>query len=264
MEQIDISALADLLEQEARWANEFGSGTYKGAFESYLDENHIVWESLSRIILSDEDVGETASLAAEAIAAKAKELVEKEDKRINREKKQLNLNLYMAAYFFPAILSCQVYPDKEGNGTVIAKAICDKWHETFPKHKIQYTDYETIQDGFKKKLCYITTAVCEGLHKGSDCEELQLLKGYRDGYLAALEDGEALIAEYYDIAPTIVKRMEKEEDRNERYRYLWEHYLNPCVSMIREERFGECLDTYERMVNELKERYFDKGFCADK
>lgn len=256
MEQIDIDALADLVGQEARWVKEFGRENYKGAFRAYLDENHVVWESLRRLILSDEDVGEIASQAARAVSARAKELVEREEKRSRKEKKQLDLNLYMAAYFLPAILSCQVYPDKEGNGTIIAKAVCDQWHETFPKHRIQYTDYETIQEGFKKKFCYITTAVCEGLGRGSDCEELQLLKGYRDNYLAASEGGEALIAEYYDIAPTIVKRMEKEKDRNERYQYLWEHYLKHCVLMVREERFEECLDIYGRMVNELKGKYF--------
>lgn len=254
MEQIDINAMAGLLEQEARWVDQFGRATYEKSFEAYLDENHTVWESLRRLFLSGEDIEAVSAKVAEALSSRAKELIDEQKNRIQKEKKQLNVNMYMVSYFLPAVISCQSCP-KEGNGTLMAAAICQKWHETFPKHKIQYADYHTIQSGFKQRLCYITTAVCEGLNKGRDCEELQILKQYRDNYLAGTEEGDILIREYYDIAPTIVKRMEKEEDRDEKYRYLWEHYLKNCVSMVHKECFEECRETYMRMVAELKERY---------
>lgn len=255
MEQFDINAMADLLDQESRWVNEFGRATYEKSFETYLDENYAVWESLRRLFLSEEDIEAVSFEVAKAVSAKAHGMIEGQKNRIKKEEKQLNINMYMVSYFLPAVISCQSYP-KERNGTLMAKIICEKWHEVFPKYKIQYADYHTIQSGFKQRLCYITTAVCEGLNKGRDCEELQLLKQYRDEYLAGTEEGDALITEYYDIAPTIVKRMEKEADRDEKYRYLWEHYIRDCVSMIRAERFEECRNTYEHMVEELKSRYF--------
>lgn len=255
MEQFDINAMADLLDQESRWVNLFRRETYEGSFETYLDENYAVWEGLRRLFISEEDIGTISSEVAEAVSAKAQGLIEGQKNRAQKENKQLNINMYMVSYFLPAVISCQPYP-KEGNGTLMAKIICEKWHEVFPKYKIQYADYHTIQNGFKQRLCYITTAVCEGLNKGRDCEELRLLKRYRDEYLAGTEEGYALITEYYDIAPTIVRRMEKEADRDEKYRYLWEHYIRDCVSMIRAERYVECRNTYEHMMEELKVRYF--------
>lgn len=254
MEQFDINAMANLLDQESRWVSEFGRETYEGSFETYLDENCAVWESLRRLFISEADIEAVSSEAAEVVSAKAKRLIEEQKYRVQKEKKQLNINMYMVSYFLPAVISCQPY-SKEGNGTLMAKIICEKWHEVFPKYKIQYADYHTIQSGFKQRLCYITTAVCEGLNKGRDCEELQLLKQYRDEYLAGTEEGNALITEYYDIAPTIVKRMEKEADRDEKYQYLWEHYIKDCVSMVRTERFEECRSTYEQMMEELRAEY---------
>lgn len=254
MEQFDVNAMADLLDQESRWVSEFGRETYEGSFESYLDENYAVWESLRRLFISEADIEVISSEVAEAVSAKAQGLIEEQKNRIKKEEKQLNINMYMVSYFLPAVISCQSYP-KEGNGTLMAKIICEKWHEAFPKYKIQYADYHTIQSGFKQRLCYITTAVCEGLNKGRDCEELQLLKRYRDEYLAGTEEGDALIKEYYNIAPTIVKRMEKEADRDGKYRYLWERYIKDCVSMIQAERFEECRSTYEQMMEELKAEY---------
>lgn len=254
MEQFDINAMADLLDQESRWVKEFGRATYEGSFETYLDENYAVWESLRRLFISEADIEAVSHEVAEVVSAKAKGLIEGQKNRVQKEEKQLNINMYMVSYFLPAVISCQSYP-KERNGTLMAKIICEKWHEVFPKYKIQYADYHTIQSGFKQKLCYITTAVCEGLNKGRDCEELQLLKRYRDEYLAGTEEGDALIREYYDIAPTIVKRMGREADRDGKYRYLWEHYIMDCVSMIREGRYRECRSTYEQMMEELKAEY---------
>lgn len=254
MEQFDINAMADLLDQESRWVNEFRKETYERSFETYLDENNAVWESLRRLFLSDADIEAVSSEVAEVVSAKAQRLIEEQKNRARKENKQLNINMYMVSYFFPAVISCQSYA-KEGNGTLMAKIICEKWHEVFPKYQIQYADYYTIQSGFKQRLCYITTAVCESLNKGRDCEELQLLKRYRDEYLAGTKEGKSLITEYYNIAPTIVKRMEREADRDEKYRYLWDHYIRDCISMVRAERFEECRNTYVQMMEELKTKY---------
>ena len=69
------------------------------------------------------------------------------------------------------------------------------------------------------------------------------------------EDGEQIIREYYNIAPTIVKRIDKENEPEKRYRYLWEHYLKFCVAMIEAGKYEECREKYEQMVEELRKQY---------
>jgi hypothetical protein len=75
--------------------------------------------------------------------------------------------------------------------------------------------------------------------------------------LEPTEEGHALVEEYYDIAPTIVKRMEKEPDRQACYQRLYVQYLAPCIRDIEAERYEQCREHYEKMVLELKERYFN-------
>ena len=82
------------------------------------------------------------------------------------------------------------------------------------------------------------------------------MKNYRDEYLINQQGGEQIIQEYYDIAPTIVKRINKDDAPDERYRYLWEHYLKFCIAMIEAGQYEECRETYEQMMRELQKEYF--------
>ncbi len=68
-------------------------------------------------------------------------------------------------------------------------------------------------------------------------------------------DGEDKIAEYYDIAPTIVKRINKLNNSDEVYKHVWEEYLNPCIHLIEEDKNHDCKDLYYQMVRDLEEKY---------
>jgi len=57
----------------------------------------------------------------------------------------MNLNYFMIYYVFPSILS-----DKE-DGNRICDIIKDTWNNHF-KSNINYTDYETLRDGFQMKI----------------------------------------------------------------------------------------------------------------
>ena len=61
--------------------------------------------------------------------------------------------------------------------------------------------------------------------------------------------------EYYDIAPTIVKRINKRTDRREVYESIWEQYLSPCIKLIEEDKNTECQEIYSQMVRELQKEY---------
>lgn len=112
------------------------------------------------------------------------------------------------------------------------------------------------------ETCYVTTAICESLGKEADCYELRLLKDYRDQYMESDPERKEMVDEYYDIAPTIVKRMDRCDNRKELYQDLYDRYLMPCIHEIEDKKYEECCDRYQDMVMELKSLLYELRQCA--
>ena len=127
------------------------------------------------------------------------------------------------------------------------------WQEMFGQ-KLKIVGPETILGTFRERLCYVTTAVCQGVGKADDCRELGMLRRYRDEYLVKECHEEELVKSYYNMAPTIVNRINREKNAKEIYQNIWETYLRPCVSFI-EEGMEECRGLYTKMVTNLREQY---------
>ena len=88
-----------------------------------------------------------------------------------------------------------------------------------------------------------------------DCYELETLRNYRDTWLKSTEEGLAVIAEYYAIAPKIVEAIDKREDSNSIYDMLYEQMVLPCVKFIEEKKYQETLELYRSMTLKLREEY---------
>ncbi|SHJ93314.1 hypothetical protein SAMN02745243_01783 [Hespellia stercorisuis DSM 15480] len=167
-----------------------------------------------------------------------------------KEVAMIDYNLTMVSYFVPVLGKIDSAKAKAFTEELVAV-----WNEMLPGSSIKRSTSEEIQSGFRTGLCYITTAVCESLDKPDDCYELTMLRDYRDEYLLSTEDGTAVVHEYYDIAPTIVKRIEKEAHAEEIYNHIWTTYLQPCVSLIESGEKEECKDLYTDMVKKLEAKY---------
>lgn len=184
------------------------------------------------------------------IANYVKVLYEQAPSKRKKEMLMLDWNMAMVTYVTP-VINYNRNPFCEELGSRMIR----QWNETFPGASIQSATYEKIDAGFKRKLCYVTTAVCESLGKADDCRELALMRNYRDEYLLKTAGGEDIVEEYYNIAPTIVKHISRREDAKEIYAGIWETYLNPCIQMIEAHREKECQEVYTDMVNNLKKKY---------
>lgn len=226
----------------------FKRETYGEIFRGYLEENEEFFGELDRALAAGGQE-ELSHELAKVVVGYVKEALGAIAGKGKREAAQLDYNMFMAVYFMPAILEGRQSGAKE-----LTDCVCGKWAEVFPGNRIQSADYASIVSGFRTKLCYITTAVCRSLDKPENCYELELLRDYRDDYLRQ-NGGEALIEEYYDVAPTIVKRIDKSADAQEKYRYIWERYLKHCVVAIEKGELKACGETYVEMVEELKKQY---------
>ena len=75
------------------------------------------------------------------------------------------------------------------------------------------------------------------------------------GRVAGIDFGEALIREYYDIAPGIVTCINLASDRRETYRAIRETWLTPCYDDLQNGRLADCKDRYTQMVRTLEKRF---------
>ena len=168
-----------------------------------------------------------------------------------RELAAFDYNLNMVAYFLPLLGEMESEIKEE-----FIRDITETWNKQIPDAKIAFSSYENIKKGFRRSVfCYITTAVCRSLGRPDDCYELNTLRDYRDSYLLSTDEGREIVQEYYNIAPTIVKRIDKKAEADEIYENIWKTYLSPCITMIENGENEKCRDLYSSMVRKLEARY---------
>lgn len=168
-----------------------------------------------------------------------------------RELAAFDYNLNMVAYFLPLLGEMESEIKEE-----FIRDITETWNKQIPDAKIAFSSYENIKKGFRRSVfCYITTAVCRSLGRPDDCYELNTLRDYRDSYLLSTDEGREMVQEYYNIAPTIVKRIDKKAEADEIYENIWKTYLSPCITMIENGKNEKCRDLYSSMVRKLEARY---------
>lgn len=228
----------------------FNKDKYESYFNNLYRANEDKLNAIEQVALYAEDKEKNMQDIACEFVNQAAKVIDSIPKKGAKEQKLMDYNLSLAVYVIPIILE---YKNKSLE--ILADKILEEWKNKFPKTNVGKSDFDNIKKGFRKKLCYITTAVCETLGKGDDCYELTLLRHYRDYFLLNQEDGEAMIGEYYNIAPTIVKRINKLSNASEVYKSVWENYLHPCVKLIEENRNMECKEVYYKMVRDLQEEY---------
>ena len=230
--------------------DDFNRNGYAGAFDSFYSKYVPVFTAIEELYTTVGAPDDMLDNMASALADEACGILENSKKR-EKEITMMNLNLSMAVFIFPSILkydgSC---------AAPLVKALQLHWKNRFPKSNISAADYATIEKGFHKKFCYITTAVCETFSKPDDCYELNTFREYRDNYLMSLPEGADLIRQYYDVAPSIVKHIDERSDRSLVYRGIWDTYLSPCLTMIEQGRNDDCRALYTDMVLTLKDKYF--------
>jgi len=244
--------LQDYFDQMLIMTPRFKKKEYEQVFLDMIDqygrsinEIPLLFESLT----PEEEEALMEDIAA-VIPIHAKMKMEKLSKR-DREKKAIDYNLNMAVYIIPGLSY-----HKNEKLIKIAQRTVAKWNEIgVTSLQLGVSSYEDISGGFKKRLCFLTTAVCESLSKSDNCYELMTLRKYRDGYLMQTKDGRALVEEYYDIAPALVMIMNMEQDQRV-YNHLYKDYIMPCIKHIEDNEPEVCKERYICMVNEVKNKYF--------
>ena len=110
-----------------------------------------------------------------------------------------------------------------------------------------------ITNAGNKGMCFITTAVCEAEGKPDDCEELTVLRAFRDDWMAKDEAGLRLIRQYYDEAPAIVAKIKERPDADKIFAIMRHGYIRPAVRAAVEKRNEDALRIYTDLVTYARE-----------
>ena len=105
------------------------------------------------------------------------------------------------------------------------------------------------RDKKKDSGCFLSTAACTYRGLPDDCTELQALRQFRDEVLLSSPAGEKLVADYYELAPAIVARLENRAD----YDLIWQT-MQRCLLFIELAEYDRAVKAYRTMIEVLVQR----------
>ncbi len=100
--------------------------------------------------------------------------------------------------------------------------------------------------------CYLTTACMKYLRENFDdnCYELTVLRWFRDNFVSKEN-----IEHYYEVTPIIVEIINKEENPDIVYNYIYDNVVNYCVEQIEQENYDKAYSRYKYSILALEEQY---------
>lgn len=97
--------------------------------------------------------------------------------------------------------------------------------------------------------CFVSTAVCTALGKDDNCEELLLLRSFRDQILLKSVEGARLVENYYRCSPDLLSRLEvRSLDDPHIYERVYRCHLDPIIGLVRLGRNMKAIEAYIAMV----------------
>jgi hypothetical protein len=250
-----LEGISRLIENLEQYLSNFTRNNYSSSFNHYVQIGSSVLQAAEQyavrfIEYKDKVVEETAQALIDEIekgiaGTSGGILHSAQNNQIYQSQ------FFLAVYTVPMISSLD-YSISEP----LAECIVEKWHNRYPKSEFKKASYDNLQSGFERKgFCFITSAVCETMNKGDDCNELTAFRNFRDTFMQQTKERQASVEEYYNIAPAIVASIDLLTDCKEKYKMLWKEYLQPCFNDLKEGNLEQCEKDYTRMVKDLKKEY---------
>lgn len=114
---------------------------------------------------------------------------------------------------------------------------------------------DTGGSGSGSSGCFLTTVCVEAKGLPDDCDELTMLRAFRDGYMKSTAAGEDDIREYYEIAPQIVAKINQLSDANQVWQKIYDQVIVRTVDLIKQDKSDAAYTLYKQCVLALKKFY---------
>lgn len=121
--------------------------------------------------------------------------------------------------------------------------------QTIRKRKGYYQDSD-------ESGCYLTTACVVSKGLPDDCEELQVLRWFRDTYVTIQPNGKQLLREYYVLAPRIVEVVNRLKNSGEVYNDMY-NTIKLAVEAIQKGNYSKAYALYCSMAEQYKRQYLN-------
>ncbi len=110
--------------------------------------------------------------------------------------------------------------------------------------------------------CFLTTAcvVCRDLP--DDCEELTVLRKFRDEYVLLQKNGAELLNFYYFYSPRIVSKLNTHKHSRRLYDQLY-LVIRYCVNLIKKDEWQNAMEAYIEMCLVLQKKFVAPDLRAD-
>lgn len=131
----------------------------------------------------------------------------------------------------------------------------DSIYSTYCSNQYNYDKCPYFKPVEEKKDCYLTCACVDALGKADNCEELTLLRKFRDEWLVDQPDGQAEIQQYYTIAPKIVEGILKLPNSTEIFHQIYDTMVIPCVNAIKRNAPETAHQLYRSISLQLEKEY---------
>jgi len=186
--------------------------------------------------------------------------LKKEAVDYNKLSTALRAKLPESAKLGPAELDS--FLKSEGAAARLIKIVLEKLKPAMENAKELAKRAEGLTDGpvkFGKKepsgsSCFITTACTQARGLPDDCEELTVLRAFRDRVLCRFVEGRELCSHYYRISPEIVQAIARSGREAAIYERLY-GTIRGCVDAIQRGDERWAFQTYVGMVLLLMQRY---------
>ncbi len=148
---------------------------------------------------------------------------------------------------------------KEG-GPFSSYGACQTYLSQHPHAPLQgWTDAEScVYRGsavaYEDTSCFLTTACTQHAGLADDCEELTLMRAFRDRHLRGFDEGRRLIEHYYAIAPGIVRAIHASPDEDRVLAWVLRQVRATARAVGRGEG-DQAIARYAAMVLRLQERF---------
>lgn len=103
--------------------------------------------------------------------------------------------------------------------------------------------------------CFITTAAVKNICAADDCDELEIMRNFRDSFINKTDIGQSLTLEYYRVAPIIVQHIDNDPDCDKIYQNIWRNYITQSLICIKNGAKKKAQIIYINMVQMLAEKY---------
>ncbi|MCD4666553.1 hypothetical protein K8R47_01965 [archaeon] len=172
------------------------------------------------------------------ISSRRKKKSLKNSKEIEIDKEIKNLTIYWDN------LKCAIEDYNEGNITTLFVPL---------RNTNFYTKSRGLYDPYQdREGCFLTTACAESQGLPSNCDELEIMRDFRDQFVRELPNGEGLIKLYYQISPRLINLV-KESDPNPQkiFNQFFHEEITPCADLVKKGESEVAFDRYIHFVEKV-------------